>query len=139
MSSNRFTDFQEACMSPPHQGMVFACRQARNNGACITGIEQNFHLQLQIFGKTQFYRAYWRIKLFEICFEMYTLCTRYLDLYLSEMTQFMSSSNEVSGSAQFKIMELPVVRRTQPITIGQNFFNNLCPIATMATCQKTTT
>ena len=27
--------------------------------------------------------------------------------------------------------ELPEVRRTQPITVGQHYFNNPCPIATM--------
>ena len=30
-----------------------------------------------------------------------------------------------------EIWELPAVQRTQPITIGQNFLNNLFPIATM--------
>ena len=35
--------------------------------------------------------------------------------------------------------ELPAVRRTQPITIGQNLFNNQCPIATMVTKYTTTT
>ena len=30
-------------------------------------------------------------------------------------------------------VNLPAARRTQPITIGQNFFNNPCPIATMVT------
>ena len=45
----------------------------------------------------------------------------------------MSSSNEVSGSAYFQIMKLPAVRKPQSITIGQNFFFNPCPIATMVT------
>ena len=36
-------------------------------------------------------------------------------------------------SAKFQIIEFPAVRRTQPSTKGQNFFNNPCPIATMVT------
>ena len=43
----------------------------------------------------------------------------------------ITGSNEVSGSVYVQIMELPAVRRTQPITIGQHFFYNPCPIATM--------
>ena len=31
------------------------------------------------------------------------------------------------------------MRRTQPSTKGQNFFNNPCPIATMVTWETTTT
>ena len=31
------------------------------------------------------------------------------------------------------------MRRMQPFTIGQNFFNNLCPIAIIVTRQTTTT
>ena len=49
------------------------------------------------------------------------------------ITLNLSSSNEVSGSASFQIIELPAVRRTQPSTKGQIFFNNPCPIATMVT------
>ena len=49
-------------------------------------------------------------------------------LTLDTSLEQLSSSNEVSGSAYFQIMELPAVRRTQPIAIGQNFFNNPCPI-----------
>ena len=50
-----------------------------------------------------------------------------------DIDEQLSSSNEVSESAKFQIMELPAVRRTQPITIGKNFLNNPCPIATMVT------
>ena len=41
---------------------------------------------------------------------------------LSKLTDYM-----------FQITGLPAVRRTQPITIGQNFFKHPCPIATMVT------
>ena len=34
------------------------------------------------------------------------------------------SSTEVSGSSEFQIRVLCAVRKTQPIIIGQNFFNN---------------
>ena len=43
------------------------------------------------------------------------------------------SSDKVSGSAKFEIKELPAVRRTQPITTGEDFFNTPCPNATMTT------
>ena len=45
----------------------------------------------------------------------------------------MNILRKVDGSALFQLMELPAVSRTQNITIGQHFFNNPCPIATMAT------
>ena len=48
-------------------------------------------------------------------------------------------SNEVSGYAWFNIMELPAMRTTQPIIIGQNVCNNPCPIAPMGTWYTTTT
>ena len=50
-----------------------------------------------------------------------------------DIDEQLSSSNEVSESAKFQIMELPAVRRTQPITKGHHFFNNPCPNATMLT------
>ena len=34
----------------------------------------------------------------------------------------LNSANEVSGSAKFYIIELPAVRRTRLITIGQYFY-----------------
>ena len=46
---------------------------------------------------------------------------------------------EVSGSAEFQMIELPAVCRAQPNTIGQHLFNNPCPIATTVTWQTTTT
>ena len=60
-----------------------------------------------------------------------------LPLLMARVRYYLSSSNEVSGSAQFQIIKLSAVRRSQPITIGKNFFNNPCPIATMVIWQTT--
>ena len=64
---------------------------------------------------------------------LYKMGQDFLDIKYVRPLLKMWSSNEVSGSALFQIMELPAVRRTQPITKGKNFFNNPCPIATMVT------
>ena len=42
-----------------------------------------------------------------------------------------STRFQIQNFTQFQIFELLAVRRTQPIAIGQNLFNNPCLIDTM--------
>ena len=44
---------------------------------------------------------------------------------------FLFCENHFAFVPSAKFQNLPAVRRTQRITIGQNFFNNPCPITTI--------